>query len=161
MLEEVKSRKRFTHALLSQNAHIVEVRGKELLLGFTSQGTLERFQGGGSIDVLRDCLVEVVGADLQIRASVDGGPSQVGRQSGQRPAEQPVQRPAEQPGQRPAEQPAPRPTRQAAPPPAEPAPPPEDEWVGEDDEVLDETGTDAAELLASQLGAQIIDEQDL
>ena len=153
MLEEVKSRKRFTHALLSQNAHIVEVRGKELLLGFTSQGTLERFQGGGSIDVLRDCLVEVVGADLQIRASVDGGPSQAGQQ--------PVQRPAEQPVQRPAEQPAPRPTRQAAPPPAEPAPPPEDEWVGEDDEVLDETGTDAAELLASQLGAQIIDEQDL
>ncbi len=161
VLEEVKSRKRFTHALLSQNAHIVEVRGKELLLGFTSQGTLERFQGGGSIDVLRDCLVEVVGADLQIRASVDGGPSQVGRQSGQRPAEQPVQRPAEQSGQRPAEQPAPRPTRQLAPPSAEPAPPPEDEWVGEDDEVLDETGTDAAELLASQLGAQIIDEQDL
>ena len=153
VLEEVKSRKRFTHALLSQNAHIVEVRGKELLLGFTSQGTLERFQGGGSIDVLRDCLVEVVGADLQIRASVDGGPSQAGQQ--------PVQRPAEQPVQRPAEQPAPRPTRQAAPPPAEPAPPPEDEWVGEDDEVLDETGTDAAELLASQLGAQIIDEQDL
>ena len=103
--------------------------------------------------MLRDCLVEVVGADLQIRASVDGGPSQAGQQ--------PVQRPAEQPVQRPAEQPAPRPTRQAAPPPAEPAPPPEDEWVGEDDEVLDETGTDAAELLASQLGAQIIDEQDL
>lgn len=145
VLEEVKSRKRFTHALLSQNAHIVEVRGKELLLGFTSQGTLERFQGGGSIDVLRDCLVEVVGADLQIRASVDGGPLQADRQ----------------PGQRPAEQPAPRPTRQASPPTAEPAPPPEDVSVGEDDEVLDETGTDAAELLASQLGAQIIDEQDL
>jgi len=143
VLDEVKSRKRFTHALLSQNAHIVEVRGKELLLGFTSQGTLERFRGGGSIDVLRDCLVAVVGADLQIQASVDGGPSQASRQPSQHPA-----------------QPAPRPTRQPDPQPAEPAPPPDDEWAGDDDEVLDETGTDAAELLVSQLGAQIIDEQD-
>lgn len=144
VLDEVKSRKRFTHALLSQNAHIVEVRGKELLLGFTSQGTLERFRGGGSIDVLRDCLVVVVGADLQIQASVDGGPSQASRQ----------------PSQRPAQQPAPRPPRQPDPQSAESAPPPDDEWAGDDDEVLDETGTDAAELLVSQLGAQIIDEQD-
>ena len=68
---------------------------------------------------------------------------------------------ADGPGRGRAEIQAPQLSPREAHPPAEPAPPPEDEWVGEDDEVLDETGTDAAELLASQLGAQIIDEQDL
>lgn len=161
VLDEVKSRKRFTHALLSQNAHVVEVRGRELLLGFSSQGTLERFQSGGSVDVLRDCLIEVLGADLHIQASVDGGPLQ---QSRQPPA---VELPAQRPPAAAAVQRAPAPANHRRPPQQPertldvPPPPEPDDWVGEDDEILDETGVDAAELLARQLGAQIIDEEEL
>ncbi len=144
MLEEVKRRKRFTHALISQNAHVVEVRGKELVLGFNSQGTLERFQSGGSADVLRDSLVEVMGADLLIRASADGAAK------------------AGPPGQRPADAgPSdPRPVDRTPAAPASPSEPEPDDIVGEDDPVLDDSGIDTAELLAAQLGAQVIDEQD-
>jgi DNA polymerase-3 subunit gamma/tau len=142
ILEEVKTRKRFTHALLSQNAHVVEVRGGELLLGFANQGTLERFTSGGSIDVLRDCLVEVVGADLRISASVDGGPT-----ASPAPAQATQRAP-----QRPAE------ARPVAPAAAEPEP--VLDQANHDDAVLDESNTDAAELLASQLGAQLIDEEE-
>lgn len=145
VLEEVKRRKRFTHALISQNAHVVEVRGKELVLGFNSQGTLERFQSGGSADVLRDSLVEVMGADLLIRASADG--TATAGPAGQRPAD------GGPSGPRPVD-------RTPAAPPASPSEPEPDDIVGEDDPVLDDSGIDTAELLAAQLGAQVIDEQD-
>jgi len=172
ILEEVKSRKRFTHALLSQNAQVVEVRGSDLLLGFASQGTLERFQSGGSIEVLRECLIAVLGADLRISAAVDGGPSAAGQHQQAAPS---------QPGDEPDHEPQPVPhhyqavhdedRRQAAP---ERGSSPHDgqnrrpetpeadmgDIVTAEDVVLDESGVDAAELLMRQLGAQIIDEQE-
>ena len=172
ILEEVKSRKRFTHALLSQNAQVVEVRGSDLLLGFANQGTLERFQSGGSIEVLRECLIAVLGADLRISAAVDGGPSAAGQHQQAVPS---------QPGDEPDHEPQPVPhhyqavhdedRRQAAP---ERGSSPHDgqnrrpetpeadmgDIVTAEDVVLDESGVDAAELLMRQLGAQIIDEQD-
>ena len=159
VLDEVKSRKRFTHALLSQNAHVVEVRDKELVLGFTSLGTLERFQSGGSVDVLVDCLIEVLGADLRITASVDGGPSTVVQQPAQ-PAQRRPSPPAAGPEPQTRMPPSRRPARQAGPTPVPPVVEDVDQFVGDDDEVLDESGGDAAELLAAKLGAQLIDELD-
>ncbi|WIY84256.1 DNA polymerase III subunit gamma and tau [Propionimicrobium sp. PCR01-08-3] len=176
ILEEVKSHKRFTHALLSQNAQVVEVRGSELLLGFANPGTLERFQSGGSIDVLRQSLIAVLGADLRISASVDGGPSSESRQGQHRaPAEPP-------PGYEPEPEPEQvvhhyqaardnrRPTgdelsaRTLNGAPARASEMSESvmsDIVTADDAILDESGGDAAELLKRQLGAQIIEEQEI
>lgn len=172
----MKSHKRFTHALLSQNAQVVEVRGNELLLGFANPGTLERFQSGGSIDVLRQSLIAVLGADLRISASVDGGPSSESRQGQHRaPAEPP-------PGYEPEPEPEQvvhhyqaardnrRPTgdelsaRTLNGAPARASEMSESvmsDIVTADDAILDESGGDAAELLKRQLGAQIIEEQEI
>ena len=172
ILEEVKSRKRFTHALLSQNAQVVEVRGSELLLGFANPGTLERFQSGGSIEVLRECLIAVLGADLRISAAVDGGPSTTAQhpqpappQSGHEPEPEPQPASNHYPATHHDDrrQPAPDRTNDLR---DAPNRRPETleadmgDSVTAEDVVLDESGVDAAELLMRQLGAQIIDEQE-
>ncbi|WP_446721046.1 DNA polymerase III subunit gamma and tau [Luteococcus sp. H138] len=82
VLEEVKSRRRFAWILLSQNAQVVDVRDGVLVLGFSNAGARDRFASGGSQDVLRDCMVEVMGADLRVDAIIDGGGHPGGGPSG-------------------------------------------------------------------------------
>ncbi|ROR54412.1 DNA polymerase-3 subunit gamma/tau [Luteococcus japonicus] len=72
VLEEVKSRRRFAWILLSQNAQVMDVRDGVLTLGFSNSGARDRFASGGSQDVLRDCMVQVMGADLRVEAIIDG-----------------------------------------------------------------------------------------
>jgi DNA polymerase-3 subunit gamma/tau len=71
VLEEVKGKRRFTWILLSQNAHVTEVRNGTLVLTMPNAGARESFAKGGSEDVLREALVVVLGADLKIEATVD------------------------------------------------------------------------------------------
>ncbi|MEL4358351.1 MULTISPECIES: DNA polymerase III subunit gamma and tau [unclassified Luteococcus] len=85
VLEEVKTRRRFAWILLSQNAQVVDVRDGVLVLGFSNPGARDRFASGGSQDVLRDCMVEVMGADLRVEAIIDGGHTG-GSPGGGRPA---------------------------------------------------------------------------
>ena len=73
VLEEVKSKRRFTWILLSQNAHVTEVRNGTLVLSMPNVGARDSFAKGGSEDVLREALVVVLGADLKIEAMVDPG----------------------------------------------------------------------------------------
>lgn len=72
ILDEVKSRKRFTHALLSQNAQVAAVVEGRIFLAFSSQGVLDRFNDGGSSDVLADSIIEVLGSELKIVAQLVG-----------------------------------------------------------------------------------------
>lgn len=74
ILDEVKSRKRFTHALLNQNAQVAAVNQGRLILVFPSQGVLDRFNDGGSEDVLADSIIEVLGVELKIVAQLAGAP---------------------------------------------------------------------------------------
>ena len=74
VLDEVKSRRRFSWILLSQNAQVIEVRDGVLTLGFNNAGARDNFSSGGSTDVLADSLIEVIGAALKINAIVDGTP---------------------------------------------------------------------------------------
>ena len=76
VLEEVKGRRRFTWILLSQNAHVVEIRDGVLMLAMAGVGARDSFAKGGSQDVLREALIEVLGVDLRIETMVD--PSVVG-----------------------------------------------------------------------------------
>lgn len=73
VLERVKQARRFTHILLSQNAHVAQVNGDVLTLALHNQGARESFQRGGSEDVLREAIIDVVGVDLRIDTIVEGG----------------------------------------------------------------------------------------
>jgi DNA polymerase-3 subunit gamma/tau len=81
VLEEVKRRRRFTWMTISQHAQVTEVSDGTLVLTFANPGARDSFLRGGSDDVLRDALVEVMGADLTISAVLEsegrGGPATV------------------------------------------------------------------------------------
>ncbi len=71
LLERIKSMRRFTWMLLSQNAQVVGVEGTVLTLGFKNAGARESFAGGGSDEILRQALIDMVGADWKIEAIID------------------------------------------------------------------------------------------
>ncbi|MCW2805333.1 MAG: dnaX [Propionibacteriaceae bacterium] len=73
VLEEVKGKRRFTWILLSQNAHVAEVRNGTLVLAMPNVGARDSFAKGGSEDILREALIVVLGVDLRIEAMVDSG----------------------------------------------------------------------------------------
>lgn len=72
VLGAVKSRRRFAWILLSQNAQVLDAGANGLTLAFNSAGARDSFHSSGSEDVLRDCLVEVMGADLPVHSVVEG-----------------------------------------------------------------------------------------
>nr|WP_239579483.1 DNA polymerase III subunit gamma and tau [Microlunatus panaciterrae] len=76
VLEEVKSKRRFTWILLSQNAHVADVSNGTLVLAMPNVGARDSFAKGGSEDILREALVVVLGADLKIDAIVESGAGQ-------------------------------------------------------------------------------------
>ncbi|WP_231918623.1 DNA polymerase III subunit gamma and tau [Microlunatus sagamiharensis] len=172
VLEEVKSKRRFTWILLSQNAQVAEVHDGVLLLAMANTGARDSFGRGGSEDVLREALVVVLGTDFRIETMVDAGSagaSGTAREQG-RPA--PAVRPAAEvvpeapPGQAPVATPAPSgpsareraiASVQAAGP-AEVSDP--DEAARRDDTDVDDGVESHHELLARQLGAQIIAEDE-
>nr|WP_246186775.1 DNA polymerase III subunit gamma and tau [Microlunatus speluncae] len=73
VLEEIKGKRRFTWILLSQNAQVIDLSDKTLVLGMTNAGARDSFTRGGNEDILTDALVQVLGAELRIEAIVDPG----------------------------------------------------------------------------------------
>jgi DNA polymerase III subunit gamma/tau len=71
ILDNVKNRRRFTWILLSQNAQVVEVRDGVLTVGLANPGARESFAKGGSNDVLRDAILEIIGVTVRIETIVD------------------------------------------------------------------------------------------
>ncbi|MFT3887959.1 MAG: DNA polymerase III subunit gamma and tau [Arachnia sp.] len=142
VLDEVKRRRRFTHMLLAQHAQVVDLADGVLTLGFSGPGPRENFGTGGSVEVLAEALVEVIGVEVRINAIVAAGES---------PAA-PAQRPSGTPVRAPEPEPAPTP---AAPPP----PPAPTEEVSAEDEVLD-AAHNAEELLSAAFGAEVIAVRD-
>ena len=141
VLDEVKRRRRFTHMLLAQHAQVIDVADGALTLGFSGPGPKENFGSGGSIDVLVDSLIEVIGVELRINPIVSGDtPVEAVQQ--QRPSGAPVAQPS-----------PPEPRQQAAAP--EPASRSTEPEVSNDDEVLDPTNN-AEELLSSTFAAELI-----
>ncbi len=141
VLDEVKRRRRFTHMLLAQHAQVIDVADGALTLGFSGPGPKENFGSGGSIDVLVDSLIEVIGVELRINPIVSGDtPVEAAQQ--QRPSGAPVAQPS-----------PPEPRQQAAAP--EPASRSTEPEVSNDDEVLDPTNN-AEELLSSTFAAELI-----
>jgi DNA polymerase III subunit gamma/tau len=152
VLEEVKGKRRFTWILLSQNAQVAEVRNGTLLLAMSNAGARDSFARGGSEDVLRDAMVEVMGADFAIETMVD--PSAAASAGAPRTPH------AAEPSSA-----APRPAPDASSPRAtngarNEATEDPDELASRDDTNLEEDAASHTELLARHLGAEIIAEED-
>ncbi len=137
VLEQVKKLRRFTWILLSQNAQVIGVESSTLTVGLKNAGARDSFAGGGSDEILRQALMDVIGVDWKVEAIIDpsADPSAQTAPKVVRPAAQnrpnpataspapsataPPATPAEDQGRRPSEGP-PSPPDWAA---AAPAPP--------------------------------------
>jgi DNA polymerase-3 subunit gamma/tau len=71
ILDNVKDRRRFTWILLSQNSQVVEVRDDVVTIGLANTGARDSFSKGGSSDVLRDAILDVLGAAVRIETILD------------------------------------------------------------------------------------------
>ncbi len=92
ILEAVKSRRRFTWILLSQNAQVAGFDGTTLRIGFLNAGARDNFASSGSEEILKQALAERFNAQWRIEAVVDtsgggGSPPGPGMGAG-RPAPQ-------------------------------------------------------------------------
>jgi DNA polymerase III subunit gamma/tau len=152
VLEEVKGKRRFTWILLSQNAQVAEVRNGTLLLAMSNAGARDSFARGGSEDVLRDAMVEVMGADFAIETMVDpSAAASAGAPRTPQAAEPSSAAPRPVPGPS-----SPHATNGAR----NEATEDPDELASRDDTNLEEDAASQTELLARHLGAEIIAEED-
>lgn len=175
VLDEVKNRRRFTWILLSQNAQVHDVAEDALTLAFANVGARDSFGASGSSDILRDAIVEVLGADLRIVAVTDeqhsrGRSDHSGRSGGGAGAhDQEPDEPDPAPSAPAAESDSDHAefsaaARAAVRPTSHQKPVADDAGDAEpeespDDEDLDEGGEDAAALVRRELGGEVIDDQ--
>jgi DNA polymerase-3 subunit gamma/tau len=177
VLESVKSRRRFSWILLSQNAQVAALDAGALSVAFVNAGARDSFVNSGSDEILHQALIDVLGVDWQVECIVDpsGGSAQVSGTPGMRgarPATSPgpasVSAPVESSGGQPAGPPAARraapagergapsrPERRSAVPRAAVAP--EDDVAADDDPDVDDA-VSGHELVQRELGARIISE---
>jgi DNA polymerase-3 subunit gamma/tau len=75
IVEATKQRRRVTWIHLTQHAQVVAVDAKTLTLGFSNAGARESFDNGGSAEIVRQAAIDVVGADWKVETIVDPGAS--------------------------------------------------------------------------------------
>jgi DNA polymerase-3 subunit gamma/tau len=71
VLEVVKGLRRFTWTLLSHNAQVAALDGGRLTLAMVNAGARDSFAGGGSDEIVREALIQVLGVDWKVEAIVD------------------------------------------------------------------------------------------
>ena len=205
IVDATKQRRRVTWIHLTTNAQVVGVDATTLTLGFSNPGARDSFVSGGSLEIVRQAAIDIVGTAWRIETIVDPG---INAGAPPPPAPEPIDQPAadqraHQPAHEPAAEPAvTQPDAPASPPdwasdeptaavpepasPQAPAAPDVDASAaargairqtrpaGEDEPVTDATDRDAdahpddpdadgdslagAELLARELGAEMIEE---
>ena len=57
--------------VLSQHAHVVDVDGTRLTVGFANAGARDSFVNGGCDEILRQSAIDVVGMDWRVESIVD------------------------------------------------------------------------------------------
>jgi DNA polymerase III subunit gamma/tau len=132
ILEQTKNRRRLAWMVLSQHAHVVDVDGVRLTVGFANAGARDSFVNGGCDEILRQAAIDVVGMDWRVESIVDpsgaAAEAPVVRRAATDPAPSaPVATPSGPPGGPAQEAPDGPPswvTGDAAPPSAPSAPPP-------------------------------------
>jgi DNA polymerase-3 subunit gamma/tau len=187
VVERVRTTRRVTWTLISQYAAVLGVDGKRLLLGFSNGNVRSNFDNGTHPEIVRQALLDVVGVDLQVEAIVDPaapGAAPVRREQ-PAPARSGPDTSAARSGPPRPEQPSPpgpvvsaagprepgdpdlHGTNDAGPDPRRAAPasvpaypaPSEDDAPSPDDEDAD-PGLTGRDLLARELGATVIREED-
>nr|WP_300048696.1 DNA polymerase III subunit gamma and tau [uncultured Nocardioides sp.] len=71
ILEQTKNRRRLAWMVLSQHAHVVDVDGVRLTVGFANAGARDSFVNGGCDEILRQAAIDVVGMDWRVESIVD------------------------------------------------------------------------------------------
>ncbi len=156
ILENVKHRRRFTWILLSQNAQVVDVRNDVLTLGLANTGAKESFARGGNSEVLREAILEVIGAAFHIELILDAT-ADAPKPAAAAPAPAPASPASPERAAMIEEARANiRPTR-SAPSPSEP--PEEEVEPDRDDEVVDTGDASGEELLMKHLGAELLGDE--
>ena len=155
VLEAVKGMRRFTWTLLSHNAQVAALDAGRLTLTMVNAGARDSFQRGGSDEIVREALIQVLGVDWKVDAIVD--PSTQPPGTGPAPAARSAP-PAEPTGGRAAAMAAAaeESAGQAA---AETSGNPADAPSHDDDDA-DDTGLSSQDLLSRELGAKVIGEYD-
>ena len=164
IVETVRGMRRVTWTLISSYASVVGVEGHRLVLGFSNAQMRENFDNGTHPELVRQAIIDVLGADLRVEAIID--PSATSDSA--LPTAPEVQaRPAAVPPPPPPPEddgwgPAPAVTGAVDPHPAPDAVPAEDSardtdqnGVSDEDEDLDGDLTGAA-LLQRELGASVL-----
>jgi DNA polymerase-3 subunit gamma/tau len=155
ILSRIRNLRRFTWVMLNQNAQLKELAGGVLTITLANAGARESFIRSGSEQVLRQALNEQLGVDWKIEAVVEGAmPGRSGR-------DDPDQTVTSSPPSRRTEVGAVkqeiRSTR-TDPAGAESAEAEAASATASDDEVIDDGALTRQELLARELGAEVIEE---
>ena len=175
IVDATKQRRRVTWIHLTTNAQVVGVDAKTLTLGFANAGARDSFDAGGSAEIVRQAAIDVVGTDWKIETIVDPGanvddpPPPPAAEAPPAPAPTPeappdwasdepkAPAPEAEEGKAASARKALQQTREAD---AEPAPDPADADADAhpDDLDADSDALAGAELLARELGAEMIEE---
>jgi DNA polymerase-3 subunit gamma/tau len=162
VLEAVKRMRRFTWTLLSHNAQVAGLEGGRLTLAMVNAGARDSFLRGGSDEIVREALIQVLGVDWKVDAIVDPTTDPAAAVSGgvRTPAVG-AAAPAQAQGATAA--PSGRAAAMAAV--AEESAQaagqgPAEDVPSADDEDADDTGLTSQDLLARELGAKVIGEYD-
>ena len=158
ILTEVKNRRRFTWILLSQNAHVIDVVDGVLSLGMSNQGARDSFGRGGSEDVLREAILQVMATTVKIQVVIDAG--QPAPEAPPTPSPVAHARPAPAAQSNGAAEAAAQARQNIRPTSTQVEPPPPDEEPSRDDESVEEESANHDELLAKHLGAELIAEEE-
>jgi DNA polymerase-3 subunit gamma/tau len=155
ILSRVRNIRRFTWVMLNQNTQLTELSDGVLTITLVNSGARESFIRSGSAEVLRQVLNEQLGVDWTIETLVEGAaPVRTGRDDPDEP------RTAVQPSRRTEVTAVKQEIRSTRTDPTDVlAPNPEDAAAtAPDDELVDDGGVTRHELLARELGAEVIEE---
>ncbi len=87
IVERVRAMRRVTWTLISSYASVVGVEGHRLVLGFSNAQMRENFDNGTHPELLRQAIIDVLGADLRVEAIVDPSATSDSASSAGRPAQ--------------------------------------------------------------------------
>jgi len=145
--------RRFSWLLLSQNAQVKDLHDGIITIGFASSGAAKNFRTSGADEILHQALIDELGVDWRVEGIIEGP----GESAGGRVAQAPDPAPAPaSPGAAPGDSISPSPTNlQGSRPPTRPD---QATDVSDDDAVVEDTTLSSHELLARELGAEVIED---
>jgi DNA polymerase-3 subunit gamma/tau len=157
VLEKVKAARRFTWIMLSQNSQVLAVGENTLTLGLVNAGARDSFTRSGSDEIVRQAMIDVLGIDWKVEAIID---PTAGGKDNPTPAQrqQPPPKGEAQLGAREAIRPTRPADERAAEKTAATAPSQADLAASPDDPAPPEDALGHDELLARELGAEVIEE---